>query len=98
MNSIDQFINDHNKFLKEISFYFGFSNQEYLSYLYDILNLIIGFPILMDRFFMLDLDDIEDEEKQKLYIDIFNNTENFKSKVNDINRHLNQMKEKLLNP
>ena len=47
---------------------------------------------------MLDLDDIEDEEKQKLYIDIFNNTENFKSKVNDINRHLNQMKEKLLNP
>ena len=98
VNSIDQFINDHNKFLKEISFYFGLSNQEYLSYLYDILNLIIGFPILMDRFFMLDLDDIEDEEKQKLYIDIFNNTENFKSKVNDINRHLNQMKEKLLNP
>ena len=98
VNSIDQFINDHNKFLKEISFYFGLSNQEYLSYLYDILNLIIGFPILMNRFFMLDLDDIEDEEKQKLYIDIFNNTENFKSKVNDINRHLNQMKEKLLNP
>ena len=98
VNSIDQFINDHNKFLKEISFYFGLSNQEYLSYLYDILNLIIGFPILMDRFFMLDLDDIEDEEKQKLYIDIFNNTENFKSKVNDINKHLNQMKEKLLNP
>ena len=98
VNSIDQFINDHNKFLKEISFYFGLSNQEYLSYLYDILNLIIGFPILMDRFFMLDLDDIEDEEKQKLYIDIFNNTENFKSKVNDINKLLNQMKEKLLNP
>ena len=98
VNSIDQFINEHNKFLKEISFYFGLSNQEYLSYLYDILNLIIGFPILMDRFFMLDLDDIEDEEKQKLYIDIFNNTENFKSKVNDINKHLNQMKEKLLNP
>ena len=47
---------------------------------------------------MLDIDDIEDEEKQKLYIDIFNNTENFKSKVNIINNHLNQMKEKLLNP
>ena len=98
VNSIDQFIYDHNKFLKDISFYFGLSNQDYLKNLYDILNLIIGFPILMDRFFMLDLDDIEDEEKQKLYIDIFNNTENFKSKVNDINRHLNQMKEKLLNP
>ena len=98
VNSIDQFIYDHNKFLKDISFYFGLSNQDYLKNLYDILNLIIGFPILMDRFFMLDLDDIGDEEKQKLYIDIFNNTENFKSKVNIINNHLNQMKEKLLNP
>ena len=47
---------------------------------------------------MLDLDDIEDGEKQKLYIDIFNNTENFKSKIENINKHLNQMKEKLLNP
>ena len=81
-----------------INFYFGLSNQNYLKDLYDVLNLIIGFPILMDRFFMLDLDDIGDEEKQKLYIDIFNNTENFKFKVNNINNHLNQMKEKLLNP
>ena len=97
VNSIDQFINNHNKFLKDIAFYFGLSNQNFLKDLYDILNLIIGFPILMDRFFMLDLDDIEDEEKQKLYIDIFNNTENFKSKVNNINNHLNQMKENLLN-
>jgi hypothetical protein len=98
VNSIDQFINNHNKFLKDIAFFFGLSNQSYLSNLYDILNLIIGFPILMDRFFMLDLDDIEDEEKQKLYIDIFNNTENFKAKIDNINKHLNQMKEKLLNP
>ena len=98
VNSIDQFINNHNKFLKDIAFYFGLSNQNYLKDLYDVLNLIIGFPILMDRFFMLDLDDIGDEEKQKLYIDIFNNTENFKFKVNNINNHLNQMKEKLLNP
>ena len=98
VNSIDQFINHHNKFLKDIAFFFGLSNQSYLSNLYDILNLIIGFPILMDRFFMLDLDDIEDEEKQKLYIDIFNNTENFKAKIENINKHLNQMKEKLLNP
>ena len=98
VNSIDQFIYHHNKLLKDIAFFFGLSNQSYLSNLYDILNLIIGFPILMDRFFMLDLDDIEDEEKQKLYIDIFNNTENFKFKVNNINNHLNQMKEKLINP
>ena len=98
VNSIDQFINTHDKFLKDIAFYFGLSNQNYLKDLYDILNLIIGFPILMDRFFMLDLDDIGDEEKQKLYIDIFNNTENFKFKVNNINNHLNQMKEKLINP
>ena len=98
VNSIDQFIYHHNKFLKDIAFFFGLSNQNYLNDLYDILNLIIGFPILMDRFFMLDLDDIEDEEKQKLYIDIFNNTENFKSKIDNINKHLNQMKEKLLNP
>ena len=98
VNSLDQFIYNHNKFLKDIAFYFGFSNQKYLQDLYDILNLIIGFPILMDRFFMLDLDDIEDAEKQKLYIDIFNNTENFKSKVNNIDNNLNQMKEKLLNP
>ena len=98
VNSIDQFIYHHNKFLKDIAFFFGLSNQNYLNDLYDILNLIIGFPILMDRFFMLDLDDIEDEEKQKLYIDIFNNTENFKAKIENINKHLNQMKEKLLNP
>ena len=98
VNSIDQFIYHHNKFLKDIAFFFGLSNQNYLNDLYDILNLIIGFPILMDRFFMLDLDDIEDEEKQKLYIDIFNNTENFKAKIDNINKHLNQMKEKLLNP
>ena len=98
VNSIDQFINNHNKFLKDIAFFFGLSNQSYLSNLYDILNLIIGFPILIDRFFMLDLDDIEDEEKQKLYIDIFNNTENFKTKIENINKYLNQMKEKLLNP
>ena len=98
VNSIDQFIYHHNKFLKDIAFFFGLSNQNYLNDLYDILNLIIGFPILMDRFFMLDLDDIEDEEKQKLYIDIFNNTENFKAKIDNINKYLNQMKEKLLNP
>ena len=98
VNSIDQFIYHHNKFLKDIAFFFGLSNQNYLNDLYDILNLIIGFPILMDRFFMLDLDDIEVEEKQKLYIDIFNNTENFKAKIDNINKHLNQMKEKLLNP
>ena len=98
VNSIDQFIYHHNKFLKDIAFFFGLCNQNYLNDLYDILNLIIGFPILMDRFFMLDLDDIEDEEKQKLYIDIFNNTENFKAKIDNINKHLNQMKEKLLNP
>ena len=98
VNSIDQFINNHNRFLKDIAYYFGLSNQNYLKDLYDILNLIIGFPILMDRFFMLDLEDIEDGEKQKLYIDIFNNTENFKSKIDNINKHLAQMKEKLLNP
>ena len=98
VNSIDQFINNHYKFLKDIAFFFGLSNQNYLKDLYNVLNLIIGFPILMDRFFMLDLDDIEDGEKQKLYIDIFNNTENFKSKIENINKHLNQMKEKLLNP
>ena len=98
VNSIDQFINNHDRFLKDIAFYFGLSNQNYMKNLYDILNLIIGFPILMDRFFMLDLDDIGDEEKQKLYIDIFNNTENFKAMVDNINKSLNILREKLLNP
>ena len=79
--------------MKEIAFYFGLSNGEYLKDLYDTLNLIIGFPILMDRFFMLDLDEIGDEEKQKLYIDIFNNTENFKRKI--ININISKLKEKL---
>ena len=95
VNSIDQFINNHDKFLKDIAFYFGLSNKIYLKDLYDTLNLIIGFPILMDRFFMLDLDEIGDEEKEKLYIDIFNNTENFKKKVININQHISKMKEKL---
>ena len=98
VNSIDQFINNHDRFLKDIAFYFGLSNQNYMKNLYDTLNLIIGFPILMDRFFMLDLDDIGDEEKQKLYIDIFNNTENFKAMVDNINKSLNILREKLLNP
>ena len=96
VNSIDQFINNHDKFLFVLAFYFGLSNHEYLKDLYDTLNLIIGFPILMDRFYMLDLDEIGDEEKQKLYIDIFNNTENFKRKAKDIiNKHINNLKEKL---
>ena len=95
INSIDQFINSHDKFLRDIAFFFGLKNQEYLKDLYDTLNLVIGFPILMDRFFMLDLDEIGDEEKQKLYIDIFNNTENFKRKVININNQINKMKEKL---
>jgi len=94
-NSIDKFINSHDKFLKDIANYFGLNNPEYLQDLYDILNLIIGFPILMDRFFMIDLDEIGDEEKQKLYIDIFNNTENFKRKVININKHIDKLKEKL---
>ena len=98
VNSIDQFINNHKRFLKDIAFYFGLSNQNYMKSLYDILNLIIGFPILMDRFFMLDLEDIGDEEKQKLYIDIFNNTENFKAIVDNINKSLSILREKLLNP
>ena len=51
----------------------------------------------MDRFFMLNLDEIDDEEKEKLYIDIFNNTENFKKKVININQHISKMKEKLFN-
>ena len=46
---------------------------------------------------MLDLDEIGDEEKQKLYIDIFNNTENFKRKVGNINNQMTKMKEKLFN-
>ena len=46
---------------------------------------------------MLDLEEIGDDEKQKLYIDIFNNTENFNIKANTIKEHLSQMKEKLLN-
>ena len=96
-NSIDQFINAHDKFLKDIAFYFGLNNHDYLNDLFDTLNLIIGFPILMDRFFMLDLDEIGDEEKQKLYIDIFNNTENFKRKVGNINNQMTKMKEKLFN-
>ena len=97
VNSIDEFINNHIKLLKDIAFYFGLNNQYYLQNLYDLLNLIIGFPILMDRFFMLDLEEIGDDEKQKLYIDIFNNTENFNIKANTIKEHLSQMKEKLLN-
>ena len=95
VNSIDMFINSHDKFLKDIAFYFGLNNHEFLKDLYDTLNLIIGFPILMDRFFMLDLDEIGDEEKQKLYIDIFNNTENFKRKAININKHVTKLKEKL---
>ena len=94
-NSIDQFINTHDKLLKEIENYFGLKNDDYLNDLYDTLNLIIGFPILMDRFFMLDLDEIGDEEKQKLYIDIFNCTENFKRKIIKINNQMNKIKEKL---
>ena len=95
VNSIDMFINSHDKFLKDIAFYFGLNNHEFLKDLYDTLNLIIGFPILMDRFCMLDLDEIGDEEKQKLYIDIFNNTENFKRKGININKHVTKLKEKL---
>ena len=45
---------------------------------------------------MLDLDEIGDKEKQKLYIDIFNNTEEFKRKTININSHMTKMKEKLL--
>ena len=96
INSIDQFINIHDRFLKDLAFYFGLSNHDYLKDLFNILNLIIGFPILMDRFFMLDLDEIGDKEKQKLYIDIFNNTEEFKRKTININSHMTKMKEKLL--
>ena len=94
-NSIDQFINTHDRLLKEIANYFGLNNYDYLNDLFDTLNLIIGFPILMDRFFMLDLYEIGDDEKKKLYIDIFNNTENFKRKVIKINNQINKIKEKL---
>ena len=96
INSIDQFINNHNKFLKDIAFYLGLSNQKYLKELYDILNLIIGFPMLMNRFFMLDVDEIGDDDKQKLYIDILNSTQNFNRKVENLNLIISKIKEKLM--
>ena len=35
VNSIDQFINNHYKFLKDIAFFFGLSNQNYLKDLFN---------------------------------------------------------------
>ena len=63
--------------------------------MFDTLNYIIGFPILLDRFFMLDFDEIGDGEKEKLYIDIFNFSQNFEKLAQKINQFIDSMKEKL---
>ena len=52
--------------------------------------------MLMNRFFILNIDEIWDDDKQKFYIDIFNSTQNFNRKVENLNFIISKIKEKLI--
>ena len=93
INSIDQAISSHLRFIKDIYNFLGLNDQKYMNKIYKILNMIVDYPIYVDKFILSDKNNGND--LNKLFIAISNEIEDFKRKSEEINIILESLKEKV---
>ena len=93
INSIDQAINSHQRFINDIYNFLGLNDQKYMNKIYKILNMIVDYPIFIDKFILSDKNN--GNELNKLFIEISNEIEDFKRKTEEINNILESLKEKV---
>jgi hypothetical protein len=82
INSIDQAINSHQRFINDIYNFLGLNDQKYMNKIYKILNMIVDYPIFIDKFILSDKNN--QDELDKLFIEISNEIEDFKRKSEEI--------------
>ena len=94
LNSIDDFLNTHKNFIKNIFNYLGLNDQNFLNKIYDILNMIVNFNIYLTKFIEIDKND--QNEIYKFYINISNESNKFlKEQQNIFNNFIDVYKEKI---
>ena len=93
ITSIDQAINSHTRFIKDIYNFLGLNDNKYMSKIYKILNMIVNYPLFVDKFILSDKNN--QDELDKLFIEISNEIEDFKRKSEEIIIILDSLKEKV---
>ena len=93
INSIDQAINSHQRFINDIYNFLGLNDQKYMNKIYKILNMIVNYRLLVDKLILSDKKN--GNELNKLFITISNEIEDFKRKTEEINIILESLKEKV---
>ena len=94
LNSIDDFLNIHNNFIKNIFNFLGLNDQNFLNKIYDILNMIVNFNIYLTKYIEIDKND--KNEIYKFYINIYNESNKFlKEQQNIFNNFIDVYKEKI---
>ena len=93
ITSIDQAIKSHLRFIQDIYNFLGLNDQKYMNKIYKILNMIVNYPLLVDKLILSDKKN--GNELNKLFITISNEIEDFKRKTEEINITLESLKEKV---
>ena len=93
LNSIDQFINSHKRFVRDIISFLGLNDEKYMKKVYKIFNIIVSLPTLVNKYVISNKEN--EKEMEDLYMEIVNGMGKYTKNENKIKDMIDSMKEKL---
>ena len=93
LNSIDQFINSHKRFVRDIISFLGLNDEKYMKKVYKIFNIIVSLPTLVNKYVINNKEN--EKEMEDLYMEIVNGMAKYTKNENKIKDMIDSMKEKL---
>ena len=93
LNSIDQFINSHKRFVRDIISFLGLNDEKYMKKVYKIFNIIVSLPTLVNKYVISNKEN--EKEMEDLYMEIVNGMAKYTKNENKIKDMIDSMKEKL---
>ena len=93
LNSIDQFINSHKRFVRDIISFLGLNDEKYMKKVYKIFNIIVSLPTLVNKYVISNKEN--EKEMDDLYMEIVNGMAKYTKNENKIKDMIDSMKEKL---
>lgn len=93
LNSIDQFINTHSRFIRDIIIFLGMGEEKNMKKIYKMLNLIIAYKTLVDKFELCDRSN--EKEIDEAYMEVVNAMGKYSKREGKIKEMIEVLKEKL---
>ena len=93
LNSIDQFINTHSRFIRDIITFLGMGEEKNMKKIYKLLNLVIAYKTLVDKFELCDRSN--EKEIDEAYMEVVNAMGKYSKREGKIKEMIENLKEKL---